>query len=401
MTSFKTGLRVEQNKTHFDITVVGGGMVGAAAACLLAQQGWRIAVVEQAEPERYAPDQAMDLRVSAISPASVRVLQQAEVWDAVTAMRLRAYTELATWEVPGLETHFRAEEAGVSELGFIVENRLIQLALWQKLQSLPNVQLFCPAQVTALSQSETNAAITLSDGRIITASWLLAADGANSKLRTLAKIGINRWDYRQDCLLINVDLDDEAPAITWQQFYPDGPRAFLPLAGNKASLVWYDKPARIAQLTAMPPALLDKEVKRHFPEQLPACKVTHSGSFPLTRRHAQQYYQGRVILLGDAAHTIHPLAGQGVNLGFKDVACLVNLWQTAQQKQQSFSVEHLKQYERARLCDNTLMQSAMDLFYAGFSLQHTPVKVLRNIALLAAENAGWLKQKALRYALGL
>ena len=190
---------MEQNKTHFDITVVGGGMVGAAAACLLAQQGWRIAVVEQAEPESYAPDQAMDLRVSAISPASVRVLQQAEVWDAVTAMRLRAYTELATWEVPGLETHFRAEEAGVSELGFIVENRLIQLALWQKLQSLPNVQLFCPAQVTALSQGETNAAITLTDGRIITASWLLAADGANSKLRTLAKIGINRWDYRQDC----------------------------------------------------------------------------------------------------------------------------------------------------------------------------------------------------------
>lgn len=392
---------MEHNKTHFDIVVVGGGMVGAAAACLLAQQGWQIAVVEQAEPERYAPAQAMDLRVSAISPASVRLLQQAGVWDAIRMMRVRAYNELATWEVPGLETHFRAEEAGVPELGFIVENRLIQLALWQKLQSLPNVQLFCPVQVTALSQDETAVSLTLNDDQVVKASWLLAADGANSKIRSFVKIGINRWDYRQDCLLINVDLEEDAPAITWQQFYPDGPRAFLPLAGKKGSLVWYDKPARIARLAAMPPALLDKEVKRHFPEQLPACTVTHSGNFPLTRRHAQHYYQGKVILLGDAAHTIHPLAGQGVNLGFKDVSCLVNLWQTAQQKQQSFSVEHLKQYERERLCDNTLMQSAMDLFYAGFSLQHAPVKILRNLALLAAENAGWLKQKALRYALGL
>jgi len=106
-------------------------------------------------------------------------------------------------------------------------------------------------------------------------------------------------------------------------------------------------------------------------------------------------------LLGDAAHTIHPLAGQGVNLGFKDVACLVSLWQTAQKKQQDFGRKQLQQYERQRMCDNTLMQSAMDLFYAGFSNQHFPLKMLRNMALLAAENAGWLKRKALRYALGL
>lgn len=392
---------MEHNKTHFDIAVVGGGMVGAAAACLLAQQGWRIAVVEQAEPESYSPEQAMDLRVSAISPASVGLLQQAGVWDAILAMRVRAYKELATWEIPGLETHFKAEEAGTTELGFIVENRLIQLALWQQLQALSNVQLFCPARVSGLSQNETSVSLTLGDSQTIQASWLLAADGAHSKVRSLAKIGINSWDYRQDCLLINIDLEEEAPAITWQQFYPAGPRAFLPLAGKRGSLVWYDTPARVAQLAALSAAQLDKEVKHHFPEQLPACKVTHHGCFPLTRRHAQHYYQGRVILLGDAAHTIHPLAGQGVNLGFKDVACLVGIWQTAQQKQQPFGDTQLQQYERERLCDNTLMQSAMDLFYAGFSQQHLPLKILRNLALLAAENAGWLKRKALRYALGL
>lgn len=390
-----------QERTQFDIIVVGGGMVGAAAACLLAQQGWQISVVEQTEPEVYAPEQAMDLRVSAISPASVALLQQAGVWDAILAMRVRAYTELATWEVHGLETHFHAHEAGVSELGYIIENRLLQLALWQQLQTFQNVRLYCPAQINALIQTNEQAKIILNDGQELSASWLLAADGANSKIRALAKMGITSWDYRQDCLLINVDLEDEAPAITWQQFYPSGPRSFLPLAGNKASLVWYDTPARIAQLTAMTPAMLEREVKRHFPEQLPACKVTHFGSFPLTRRHAQHYYQGRVILLGDAAHTIHPLAGQGVNLGFKDVACLVELWHSVQQKQQDFGHKQLQQYERKRLCDNTLMQSTMDLFYAGFSSSHMPLKVLRNMALLAAENAGWLKQKALRYALGL
>jgi 3-demethoxyubiquinol 3-hydroxylase len=391
----------QSEMTLFDIVVVGGGMVGAAAACLLAQQGWQIAVVEQAEPESYSPQQEMDLRVSAISPSSVALLQQAGVWDAITAMRLRAYTELATWEVSGLETHFHAVEAGVDELGFIIENRLIQLALWQQLHTYPNVHLFCPCHICDLKQTDGYAELTLNDGQQLSALWVLAADGANSRVRALAKIGINRWDYRQDCLLINVDLDDDAPAITWQQFYPSGPRSFLPLAGKKASLVWYDQPARIAQLSAMNPAMLEREVRLHFPEQLPACKVTHFGSFPLTRRHAQQYYQGRVILLGDAAHTIHPLAGQGVNLGFKDVACLVSLWQTVQKKQQDFGRKQLQQYERQRMCDNTLMQSAMDLFYVGFSNQHFPLKVLRNMALLAAENAGWLKQKALRYALGL
>lgn len=392
---------MQQDKTHFDIVVVGGGMVGAAAACLLAQQGWQIAVIEQTEPDAYSPEQAMDLRVSAISPASVRLLQQAGVWDALLAMRIRAYTELATWEVPGLETHFHAQEAGVPELGFIVENRLIQLALWQRLQTLPNVTLLCPAQVSALVQQSEDATVTLNNGQTITAAWLLAADGANSRLRSMAGIGINRWDYRQDCMLINVDLEDDAPPITWQQFYPNGPRAFLPLAGHKASLVWYDTPEKIAQLVALSPTQLEREVKRHFPEQLPACTVTQSGAFPLIRRHAQHYYQGRVILLGDAAHTIHPLAGQGVNLGFKDVACLVDLWQNARQKQLPFGTEQLKQYERWRLCDNSMMQSAMDLFYAGFSAPHAPLKILRNVALLVADNAGLVKRKALRYALGL
>jgi len=364
---------------------------------LLAQQGLQVCVVEASEPVAFAAEQPMDLRVSAISPASMNLLKSAGVWDAIEAMRLKPYKELATWEIPGLETHFHAREAGVSELGFIIENRVIQLALWQQLSTMPNVQLRCPQSVQQLQQSSSNATVTFSDGSTCDATWVLAADGANSSVRRFAKIGVSAWDYRQDCMLINVDLSEDAPEITWQQFFPDGPRALLPLAGNKASLVWYDTPARISTLMQLSLGQLEREIRKHFPPQLPDFNVTQRGSFPLTRRHAHHYYQGRVILMGDAAHTIHPLAGQGVNIGFKDVALLTSLMADFEQFDQS----KLQTYERKRRCDNLLMQSTMDLFYSGFRNQSFPVKALRNAALLVAENGGWLKRTALRYALGL
>lgn len=386
-----------ENQMHTEILIAGGGMVGAVTACLLAEQGWQVVMIEQTEPEAYAPEQPMDLRVSAISPASVRLLQDAGVWPLLSTMRLRAYRELATWEIPGLETHFHASEVGVPELGFIIENRLIQLACWQKLKSLSNVTILCPAKVQSIQQDEEQVMLTTDQGITIIADWLLATDGATSRVRSMCGIGISSFDYEQDCLLINVDLEIDAPEITWQQFFPTGPRAFLPLAGKKASLVWYDRPSRIQQLKGMNALKLTAEIQKSFPEQLPAFSVTGYGSFPLTRRHAQQYFQRRVILLGDAAHTIHPLAGQGVNLGFKDVAALVDLFAEHQHP----SLKRLKQFACLRSRDNQLMQSTMDLFYHGFRSTFLPIKVLRNIGLIAAEQGGWVKRQALRYALGL
>ncbi|WP_071913029.1 FAD-dependent oxidoreductase [Aeromonas sp. SCS5] len=382
-----------------DIAIVGAGMVGAATACLLAAQGLSVRVIETQLPEQYAPEQPLDLRVSAISQASVALLEQAGAWHHLQQMRLCPYRRLETWELDGFATRFNAADLGLPQLGYIIENRLVQLALLKRMEDFPNIQTHTPAAVTSLRQSADEAVLTLDDGTELATRWVLACDGAESHTRKLAGIGVSRFEYRQHCMLINIDTDFPQEDITWQQFTPSGPRAFLPLTGQHGSLVWYDSPARIRALAAMSNEALAAEVRRHFPSRLGGFTVTGKGSFPLVRRHANDYHAGRVVLFGDAAHTINPLAGQGVNLGFKDVACWVDLLQGAGADwHQAVLAER---YERRRRPDNLLMQSGMDLFYGVFSNEIGPLKLARNLALNLADKAGPLKEMALRYALGL
>ncbi|MBW3759254.1 NAD(P)-binding protein [Aeromonas jandaei] len=382
-----------------DIAIVGAGMVGAATACLLAAQGLSVRVIETQLPEQYAPEQPLDLRVSAISQASVALLEQAGAWHHLQQMRLCPYRRLETWELDGFATRFNAADLGLPQLGYIIENRLVQLALLKRMEDFPNIQTHTPAAVTSLRQSADEAVLTLDDGTELAARWVLACDGAESHTRKLAGIGVSRFEYRQHCMLINIDTDFAQEDITWQQFTPSGPRAFLPLTGQHGSLVWYDSPARIRALAAMNNEALATEVRRHFPSRLGGFTVTGKGSFPLVRRHANDYHAGRVVLLGDAAHTINPLAGQGVNLGFKDVACWVDLLQGAGADWHQLVLA--ERYERRRRPDNLLMQSGMDLFYGVFSNEIGPLKLARNLALNLADKAGPLKEIALRYALGL
>ncbi|ELO1554864.1 MULTISPECIES: FAD-dependent oxidoreductase [Aeromonas] len=382
-----------------DIAIVGAGMVGAATACLLAAQGLSVRVIETRLPEQYAPEQPLDLRVSAISQASVALLEQAGAWPHLQQMRLCPYRRLETWELDGFATRFNAADLGLPQLGYIIENRLVQLALLRRMEDFPNIQTHTPAAVTSLRQSADEAVLTLDDGSELAARWVLACDGAESHTRKLAGIGVSRFEYRQHCMLINIDTDFEQEDITWQQFTPSGPRAFLPLPGRHGSLVWYDSPARIRALAAMSNEGLAAEVRRHFPSRLGGFAVTAKGSFPLVRRHANDYHAGRVVLLGDAAHTINPLAGQGVNLGFKDVACWRDLLQGAGADWHQLALAG--RYERRRRPDNLLMQSGMDLFYGVFSNEIGPLKLARNLALNLADKAGPLKEMALRYALGL
>ncbi|TOP99039.1 2-octaprenyl-3-methyl-6-methoxy-1,4-benzoquinol hydroxylase [Vibrio parahaemolyticus] len=388
----------------YDIAVIGGGMVGAAVAVGFAKQGRSVVVVEGAEPKAFDAAQALDVRVSAISHQSVKLLESLDAWSVIEAMRVCPYRRLETWEHPECRTRFHSDELSLDQLGYIVENRLIQLGLWQAFAQFDNLTVKCPERLKDIDFNDGNR-ITLESGEQFDANWIIGADGANSKVRQLAGIGVTAWDYRQHCMLINVKTELPQQDITWQQFTPSGPRSFLPLCSltedgqevGQGSLVWYDSPKRIKQLCAMTKPQLREEIVRHFPKELGDIEVLQFGSFPLTRRHAQSYSHIGCVLVGDSAHTINPLAGQGVNLGFKDVDVLLSVTQG----QDELTDALLAKYERTRRPDNLLMQTGMDFFYKGFSNDLGPLKFARNAALKLAENSGPIKAQVLKYALGM
>ena len=384
-----------------DCLVIGGGMVGAATALSLADLGLKVALVEAHAPQEYSPEQDFDLRVSAISLASEQLLQQLNAWQQVQNWRSCVYQRLGVWEDDIAYAEFNAEEIQQPHLGHIIENRLIQLALWQQLEQKTNVTLLCPEQLDTFSQSSNKVIAQLTHSQV-EANFIIGADGANSKVRQIAGIGITGWDYQQSAMLINVKTDQEQQNITWQKFVPGGPLAFLPMPNNNASLVWYQDKAEIKRLSALTNEQLQTEVLENFPKRLGNVEVIAKGAFPLTRRHANDYVKGRVVLLGDAAHTINPLAGQGVNLGFKDVAALQNVIAKAIGSGENYhDISVLKRYERSRRTDNLLMMTGMDAIYTTFANPSTPIKLLRKLGRGASHRAPVFKKKALAYAWGI
>jgi len=386
---------------RFDCLIVGGGMIGAATALSLAQLGLTVAVVEQIAAKDFSTEQAYDLRVSAISLGSQYLLEQLESWQQIVKWRSCPYQRLGVWEDDYAYTEFCAKDISQEHLGHIVENRLIQLSLWKQIAQHPNVTLFCPESLVNFEQSENEVIVQLTEHNIL-AKLLIAADGANSKVRTLAGIGITGWDYQQSAMLINVKTELPQQDITWQQFLPTGPVAMLPLSGNCASLVWYHNIDEINKLVNLPANHLQEKILQTFPERLGQVTVVSKASFPLTRRHANSYQNKRVLLLGDAAHTINPMAGQGVNIGFKDVKALQSVIAQAIGNGMCWhDPDVLKQYEKIRRADNLLMMSAMDVMYAGFSHTSPVVKFLRNSGLSVVNKVPFLKSKALAYACGV
>ncbi|NIF22987.1 MULTISPECIES: 3-demethoxyubiquinol 3-hydroxylase [Pantoea] len=385
----------------FDVVIVGGGMVGAALACGLAAQRFRVAVIERSEPAVFEATSAPDVRISAIGSASVDLLKQLEVWPRVMAMRSAPYRKLETWEWQSAHVTFDAASLGLPELGYMVENSVLQRALWEQMQA-QGITLLCPEVLQQMQQHNGGWHLGLVSGKQIETRLVVGADGANSQVRQRAQIGVHGWSYAQSCMLISVSCEHAPGDATWQQFTPEGPRAFLPLFDNRASLVWYDSPARIRQLQSLPMPQLEKEIARAFPARLGRIHATAAASFPLVRRHATRYVLSGLALIGDAAHTINPLAGQGVNLGYRDVDALLDVLVAARDQAEEWHSETvLLRYQRKRQRDNGLMQAGMDLFYFSFSNRLGPLKVLRNLGLIAAEHSGVLKRQALRYALGL
>ena len=395
---------------HFDCVVIGGGMVGATSALALAQLGLQVALVERFPTKNFSKEQPLDLRVSAISLASQNLLSQVGAWQQVEQWRACAYKRLAVWENESAYTEFNAKDIKQSHLGHIVENRVVQLALWKQIEASTNIRKFCPESLVSLNQTDDKAILTLTN-HVLTASLVIGADGAQSKVREMSAIGMTGWDYQQSAMLINVETSMAQQDITWQQFFATGPVAFLPLPGESnlggyASLVWYHQRDEITRLSSLSNKQLQEAVLTNFPKRLGDIKVIAKGAFTLTRRHANTYQHKRVLLLGDAAHTINPMAGQGVNLGLKDVLALQHVIAAAIGNGEVWHDENvLARYEQMRRKENLLMMSTMDALYASFSHPSPLIKAARNLALLAVNKVpilnSTIRNKALAYACGL
>jgi 2-octaprenyl-3-methyl-6-methoxy-1,4-benzoquinol hydroxylase len=387
---------------QFDVLIVGGGMVGAAVACALGDSDLKVALVEQVMPETFATEQPHDLRVSALSIASQQILATVGAWDAIVKMRSCPFKRMRVWETAG-DTEFNSDAIDYDALGYIVENRVTQLALLERAQQFANVEFLCPETIKQIRYSEGKGSVELTCGRTITAKVMVAADGGQSRLRQTVGLGVTSWDYQQHAMVIYVETGYEQQDITWQRFVPTGPQAFLPLTGNYGSIVWYNTPDEVRRLKALPEVDLLAELMETFPKCLGKINaVLGVASFPLKRQHAQEYVKQGVALVGDAAHMINPLAGQGVNIGLLDAAMLAEVLVEADAKGKNIAdLSVLKRYERLRRNENLKMMTVMDVFYRVFSNKVTPIKFLRNLSLGLAERITPLKNKVMRGAMGL
>lgn len=377
--------------------VVGGGMVGTAMALGLARMDKRVVLLEAFPAEPFEPSQPPDLRMSALAEASVEFLTDLGAWSAIESKRIRPYSSLAVWDHPLARTEFQAQDIGAERLGVFVENRITQLGLSQTLLDYDNCIVINAKAIETDARSGT---VVCDDNTQIIAQHIIAADGVHSSVRKAAGITTQGWQYGQQALGITIqtEYDTElaqthAQQMTWQQFTPSGPLAFLPMHENYASLVWYDSPERITQLSQLSNAALHDEIVQHFPPEVGKFTVLNATAFPLTRMHAVRYIKHKVTLIGDAAHAINPLAGQGVNLGFQDVKCLLDVI-----RQEG---NWISDYEKPRQRANLLMTSAMDGFYFAFSNHNPVLKAVRNLGLFTADRGGKLKHAVMKKAMGI
>ncbi len=309
-----------------DVIIVGGGMVGSTLAALLGQAGYQVIVLEGAEsspePDVNGPP---ELRVSSVNRGSAAVFERAGAWQRMLARRVCPFRRLRVWDSRGVEAGFDARETGDHCLGWFIENGIIVAALHEALAAMASVEWRAPARPQRVNVDADAASVTLTDGSELQAKLIVGADGPNSTVRQLSGIGCHETDYEQRALVTNVQTALPQQDVTWQRFTPHGPQAFLPLAGPNASLIWYDTPERVRDREARPDADLQELILSAFPAALRGIEAIHArASFAIRRRHAQAYHQPRLALVGDAAHVIHPLMGQGLNLGIQGVASLAS-----------------------------------------------------------------------------
>ena len=395
-------------RLDFDAVIVGGGMVGFCVAALLAEDerlaGWRVALVEPTAPRPPAGD-SVDLRVSALSRASQRILGAAGAWQAI-APHACPYERMVVWDAAS--THdardalrFDAAETGEPDLGHIAENLRVQWALAEAPALRGVTQL--RAGLEALEFDHDSARVVLGDGRSVSTALVIGADGGQSRTRELCGIGRAGWAYGQTAVVAHLRAERPHAHTAWQRFLPDGPMAFLPLRDGRVSLVWTTTPAAAASLIEAEPAEFGRQVTEASSRVL-GDAVLDSGraGFPLALWHAREYVRPRVALVGDAAHTIHPLAGQGVNLGFLDAASLVEvLGDAAESGDDPVGMRALRRYARWRRAENALLLGTTDTLNRLFGERSVGVAAARRLGLALVSAQPAVRSMLVRRALGL
>jgi len=392
------------NKNEPAAIVVGGGLVGASAALGLARAGLRVALVDMATAPVWNADAAPDLRVYAISPASSDLLEKLGVWGSIAAARAQPYRMMRVWDAaaPNDEVRFSADDVALPWLGHIVEQNLIAAELARGLQACPNVVQHRPARVVELTQDEDSVAVELDDGSHLKAKLLIAAEGANSPLREKLGIGTSGRDYASRGVVGFVRTGKPHGDTCWQRFQPGGPLALLPFTENRCSFVWTLPDAEAQRVLELDDATFAREFERASGGCLGAIEpLSPRAAFPLKLRLAKRYAQGRVVLAGDAAHGVHPLAGQGVNLGLADVAELVRLAEAAHaQRRDIGSPQLLRRYAARRRSEDTLAAYTFDGIERLFGTDAVLPTLLRGPALGLVDRLPPLKRFFVRHATG-
>lgn len=406
-------------KQHADVVIVGAGMVGLALALALAPSGRRICLLEQRKgaPETWLdelsarPVAEYDARVSALNPASVALLEQLEAWQAVQGhYRACAYRDMEVWDGEGNgRIHFSADALHLDCLGHIVENSLIQAGLLLQLPAHENLHLMTGVslqQLSAPSADDGSRMLTLSNGQQLSAMLVVGADGAMSLTRRLSGLAATEWDYGHHALVTTITTERGHEETCWQRFTEDGPLALLPLSGgdgHKSSIVWSTSPAHARELMALSGGDFRQALGRASDHCLGVVLDNAERQLiPLRQRHAHQYVEAGLALVGDAAHTIHPLAGQGVNLGFMDAAALADVLKAAWQRGETIAdMAVLRRYQRQRRSANVGMSAVMEGFRRLFAPRPVPIRLLRSCGMNLLDRLEPVKQHLVLQALGL
>ena len=400
-------------KNNYHIVIVGAGIVGLISAALLGKSAYNnkyhIHVIDAENQPNYKDDKEVSLRVSALSRGSIDILECLGVWQEIKEKRAFPYENMQVWDASDVSDgmsaiDFKAMEFGLSELGFIVENNLIKTKLLNLINTL-DISMHYGSKITSVNrnQERNDIAIQFADKQSIYADLLIGADGTNSFTRELFNIPLEKHDYAQSAFVVHVETEKHHMNTAWQRFLPEGPIALLPLGVNKASIVWTTTSEQIAINSKLNDKELNTLLSNYTDYVLGELKViSKQANFDLKYQHAKSYIDKNFVLVGDAAHNIHPLAGQGLNLGIADAECLVDTLNNALYKNEYIGdIISLRPYERERKQANWTMLNFVDILNKLFSIRSKLAESFRNFGMRLFNKSHYLKSRAIKTALGI